>query len=77
MIVCPDGAFGSWYFDNPVDTTLKYETYISKELVVWVDKNYKTIASPKGRAITGLSVGGHGALIMPFATKMYLVLQVA
>lgn len=66
LIVCPDGNFGSWYLDSPADTTLKYETYISKELVSWIDKNYKTIAAPGGRAITGLSMGGHGALYNAF-----------
>src|SRR5687768_7906307 len=25
MIVCPDGA-NSWYFDSPVDPSMKYET---------------------------------------------------
>lgn len=66
LIVCPDGNFGSWYLDSPVDTASKYETYLSKELVAWIDKNYRTIASPKARAITGLSMGGHGALYNAF-----------
>lgn len=61
LIVCPDGN-NSWYLDSPVDSTLKYETYISKELVNWIDKNYHTLARPGARAITGLSMGGHGAL---------------
>ena len=26
IIVCPDGAYSSWYFDSPVDTTFKFET---------------------------------------------------
>ena len=26
MIVCPDGGNSSWYFDSPVDSTMKYET---------------------------------------------------
>lgn len=66
MIVCADGGYSSWYFDSPVDDKYKYETYISDELVKWVDKNYKTIANRKGRAITGLSMGGHGALFLAF-----------
>jgi len=66
LIVCPDGAFNSWYLDSPVDTSLKYETYISKDLVAWIDQHYQTIASPKGRAITGLSMGGHGAMYNAF-----------
>lgn len=62
IIVCPDGGFSSWYFDSPVDKNMKYETYISSELVTWIDKNYKTIKTSNGRAISGLSMGGHGAL---------------
>ncbi len=66
IIVCPDGAYSSWYFDSPVDPAWKYETYISKELVEWVDKNYSTVATREGRAITGLSMGGHGGLYLGF-----------
>ena len=66
MIVCPDGGTTSWYFDSPVDPSMKYETYVSKELVGAIDQKYKTIASPSGRAITGLSMGGHGAFYLAF-----------
>lgn len=66
MIVCPDGNFGSWYFDSPKITDSKYETYVAMELVQWTDKNYKTIPNKKNRAITGLSMGGHGALYLAF-----------
>lgn len=65
IIVCPDGN-NSWYWDSPVDPRYKYETYVSKELVEWIDSKYKTIKNPKGRAITGLSMGGHGALYLAF-----------
>lgn len=40
----------------------KYETYIVKDLVDWVDANYRTIATREGRGIAGLSMGGFGAL---------------
>ena len=66
IIVCPDGGFSGWFFDSPVDSTFRYETYISGELVPWIDRNYKTIASRKGRAISGLSMGGHGGLFLGF-----------
>ncbi|MDR3062208.1 MAG: esterase family protein [Dysgonamonadaceae bacterium] len=66
IIVCPDGGIGSWYFDSPVDKNSQYETYVAKELVQLIDSKYKTIASPKGRGITGLSMGGHGALYLAF-----------
>ncbi len=64
IIVCPDGATSSWYWDSPADTACRYETHIAIEVVEFVDKNYKTIADQKHRAITGLSMGGHGALFI-------------
>jgi S-formylglutathione hydrolase FrmB len=66
IIVCPDGGFGSWYWDSPVDANFKYETYVATELVNWVDSKYKTIKDRKGRGITGLSMGGHGGLYLAF-----------
>ncbi len=64
MIVCADGGNTSWYWDSPVDPTYKYETYVTKELITYIDKNYKTIKNRSGRAITGLSMGGHGGLYL-------------
>ena len=66
IVVSPDGGYGSWYFDSPVDENWRYETYISKELIKWIDDRYSTIQSAKGRGITGLSMGGHGALYLAF-----------
>jgi S-formylglutathione hydrolase FrmB len=64
IIVSVDGEYSSWYFDSPVDSTMKYETYITKELIPYIDLNFNTLQSKKGRAITGLSMGGHGALYL-------------
>lgn len=61
IFVCPDGLT-SWYWDAPKNPKWKFETFVSKELVDFVDSKYRTIASPKGRAIAGFSMGGHGAL---------------
>jgi len=66
IIVCPDGNFSSWYFNSPVDSIWQYETYVAVELVDWMDKHYKTIRNSSGRGITGLSMGGHGALYLAF-----------
>ncbi len=62
MIVCPDGGFGSWYWDVENDRNYQYETFVSKELIDYIDQHYATVKDRKGRAITGLSMGGHGAL---------------
>ena len=61
IIVCPDGK-NSWYWDSPVNSKMKYETYISDELVTFIDNQYKTRKDKSGRAITGYSMGGHGGL---------------
>lgn len=66
IIVCPDGGYSSWYFDSPVNRASQYETYISKELIDYVDAHYATIKRRAGRAITGLSMGGHGAFYLAF-----------
>ncbi|MBQ5466100.1 MAG: hypothetical protein IIT60_02495, partial [Muribaculaceae bacterium] len=41
IIVCPDGQ-DSWYFDSPVDPKMQFETYVSKELVAYIDEHYRT-----------------------------------
>lgn len=61
MVVMPDGAYDSWYFDSPVVKEYRYETFVSEELVHYVDSSYSTIRHRQARAITGLSMGGHGA----------------
>lgn len=69
IIVCPDGDYGSWYFDSPFDSSMRYETFIAKEVPAFIDKNYSTIREKKGRVITGLSMGGHGALFLAFRNR--------
>lgn len=62
IIVCPD-AKNSWYLNSK---TANYEDYIAKELPAYVDSAYRTLAQKEYRAITGLSMGGHGALYLAF-----------
>lgn len=64
LVVCPDGNIGSWYWDSPIDPAYKYETFVAGELIDAIDQQYKTIQHRNGRAITGLSMGGHGALYL-------------
>ncbi|ULQ57280.1 esterase family protein [Flavihumibacter rivuli] len=60
IIVCPDGGFSSWYWNSPKDKDYQYETHITKELVPYIESHYPARAGRKARAITGLSMGGHG-----------------
>lgn len=64
IAIAVDGNYSSWYFDSPIDPNFKYETYIIKELIPFIDSKYKTIASREARAVSGLSMGGHGALYL-------------
>ncbi len=64
IIVTPEGNPTSYYFDSPLDKSSLFETFISKEVVEAVDKAYPTISHRRGRAIAGLSMGGHGALFI-------------
>ncbi|HNA16257.1 MAG TPA: alpha/beta hydrolase-fold protein, partial [Ferruginibacter sp.] len=51
IIVCPDGARSSWYFDSPLDSNYRYETHITEEVVHNIDRHYRTIPDAKHRAI--------------------------
>ena len=64
LIVCPDGGYDSWYLDSPADSTVRYETHIVREVISYIDSNYNTRRARTGRAIAGLSMGGHGALYL-------------
>ena len=66
IIVCPDGASTSWYFDSPIDSGFRYETHVAREVPNHIDSAYRTINERRARAITGLSMGGHGALFIAF-----------
>lgn len=64
IIVMPEGETFSFYIDSPVNTGSQFETFVTKEVIRKVDKTYRTIANKNGRVITGLSMGGHGALYL-------------
>lgn len=64
IIVMPEGETFGWYLDSPFDPNNKFETYITKEVIQKIDNTYRTVRSNKGRVITGLSMGGHGAMYL-------------
>jgi len=64
IMVFPDGGFSSWYLDSPLDSSVRFETYVGKEIPSFIDQHYRTKTDRQHRAITGLSMGGHGALYL-------------
>ena len=63
IMVMPDGR-DSWYWDSPQVPEMQMESFIMKELVPYIDSRFPSIATPDQRAITGLSMGGQGALFL-------------
>lgn len=64
IIVMPEGEVFGWYYDNPQNPENQFETHIIKEVIPKVDATYRTVKSNKGRVISGLSMGGHGAIYL-------------
>ncbi len=64
IFVLPDGDPFSFYIDSPWNPESQFETHFTQEVIPFIDNHYRTIADRNGRAITGLSMGGHGALYL-------------
>ncbi|MGC8764948.1 MAG: alpha/beta hydrolase [Brevinematia bacterium] len=65
IVVAVDGVnifSGSFFVNSPL--TGNWEDYIVKDLVNYIDSNYRTIAKASSRAICGHSMGGFGALYL-------------
>ena len=63
ILVTPDGF--SDYYSNFYSGDYNYQTMFVTELVPLVDSLYRTVANAKNRAVTGYSMGGFGALMLP------------
>ncbi len=62
IIICPDGEPFGWYADSRSDPDSKIESYFINELIPEIDHLFPV--QPEKRAIAGLSMGGHGALVL-------------
>lgn len=63
IVVIPNGRNflgGSFFANSPV--TGNWEDFITKDVVRFVDGNYRTVSRPEARALSGESMGGFGAL---------------
>lgn len=65
ILVAPNGwnAYkGAFYTNSTVNGN--WEDYIYRDVVQYVDSNYRTIARAESRGIAGHSMGGYGALTL-------------
>ena len=63
IVVMPDAGV-SWHC-NPVSARNRkrdWETFQIEELIPWVDATFRTFPEQAGRAVSGFSMGGFGAL---------------
>ena len=66
IVVMPDVG-NSWYVnwaENEEGQSNNWEDHVIEDVVSHVDWNFRTIARREGRAMTGLSMGGFGAITM-------------
>jgi len=65
LIVAPDG--GRSFFINSADGKVRYSDFFIQEFMPAIEKKYRVVAGRSGRAISGISMGGYGALRFAFA----------
>src|SRR6185312_14983233 len=61
IVVVPDTLtkFGGSMYSSSI-TTGDFQTFVARDLVAYIDAHYRTIATRKGRALAGHSMGGYG-----------------
>ena len=64
IIIVTPNARDSWYVNSAASPEERYEDFLIRDLVPYVDTHYRTIASRQGRAIAGISMGGWGAALL-------------
>ncbi|MEE9571631.1 MAG: alpha/beta hydrolase-fold protein [Candidatus Neomarinimicrobiota bacterium] len=65
MIIVTVDVGNSWYVNwvkSENGQLNNYSDHITQDIIGYIDKNYRTIADRKGRAINGISMGGFGAM---------------
>lgn len=64
IIIVTPSVGESWYVNSVVDPKARYEDFIVKDLVSYIDANYRTVATRQGRAVAGVSMGAWGAMLL-------------
>lgn len=63
IVVMPDAMtpYGGSMYSSSI-TTGDWEAFVAKDLVAYVDRNYRTLARRESRGLSGHSMGGYGTL---------------
>jgi S-formylglutathione hydrolase FrmB len=65
LIVTPDGDAG--FYINSRDGKNRYEDFLLQEFFPYIEKRYRAAPGRANRAISGVSMGGYGALHLAFS----------
>jgi S-formylglutathione hydrolase FrmB len=65
LIVSPEGRRG--FFINSADGSVRYNDFFLQEFLPQIESKYRIRHGRAGRAISGISMGGYGALHFAFA----------
>ena len=72
LIVTPDG--GSSFYINSRDGRVRYNDFFLREFMPAIERRYRVRAGRTSRGITGMSMGGYGALRLGFRPSPTLLL---
>ena len=64
VVLAPNG--GHTFFINSADGKIRYEDFLTKEFMPQMEKKYRIAGTRTKRGITGVSMGGFGALRLAF-----------
>jgi len=64
VVLAPNG--GHTFFMNSADGKIRYEDFLTKEFMPQMEKKYRVAGTRAKRGITGVSMGGFGALRLAF-----------
>ncbi len=65
LIVAPEG--GASFYINSADGEQRYSDFFLREFLPYIEKKYRIQPGREARAVTGISMGGYGALRFAFA----------
>src|SRR5262252_8662826 len=65
LIAAPEGRRS--FYVNSADGSVRYSDFFLQEFMPHIERKYRIVAGRVGRAITGISMGGYGALRFAFA----------
>lgn len=65
FVAAPEG--GRSFFINSADGEIRYSDFFLREFIPYIEKRYPVQAERQTRGITGISMGGYGALRFAFA----------